>query len=590
MPSRSLSVRISLGLVVLGSVLPILAMGTYVIWSYYQQEQAQMARDAINRARAITSAVDREFGSLEASLRVLATSPSLAANDLAGFHARAVSALSNFDAESIVLVDRSGQLLLSTSRPFGTPLPNVPNPALLRRIVETGKPGLSDLFMGPISGKAIYTFGVPIRRDGSIVQTLNATVAPERLLDVLAEQKLPDSWRAVVTDGSGSIVARSHGMSKFLGEKVVPDLLGRMRLSPEDAFESRVLEGTPVLISYSRSKATGWTVAIGAPLAELKAGIHRTLVQMIAVALISLGIALALAWRFGERIAGAFRELIKPAKALGAGGDVSIPRLKVSEANQVGAALLDAARLLDQASRAKADFLSGMSHELRTPLNAILGFAQLMESSSPPPTFAQKESLNQILTAGWHLLELVNGVLNIAMIESGKAMQSRESISIAELMRECHLMVEPNALERGVSLTFPRFEISCFVHADRSWVKQCLINLLSNAVKYTGRGGAVGVEYALRDPNLIRITVRDTGTGLSAQQLAQLFQPFNRLEMGKGLGLGLAVAKQLVELMGGTIGAESVVGVGSAFWIELNLMPAPEVEVQDAQSVVLIPT
>ncbi len=590
MPSRSLSVRISLGLVVLGSVLPILAMGTYVIWSYYQQEQAQMARDAINRARAITSAVDREFGSLEASLRVLATSPSLAANDLAGFHARAVSALSNFDAESIVLVDRSGQLLLSTSRPFGTPLPNVPNPALLRRIVETGKPGLSDLFMGPISGKAIYTFGVPIRRDGSIVQTLNATVAPERLLDVLAEQKLPDSWRAVVTDGSGSIVARSHGMSKFLGEKVVPDLLGRMRLSPEDAFESRVLEGTPVLISYSRSKATGWTVAIGAPLAKLKAGIHRTLVQMIAVALISLGIALALAWRFGERIAGAFRELIKPAKALGAGGDVSIPRLKVSEANQVGAALLDAARLLDQASRAKADFLSGMSHELRTPLNAILGFAQLMESSSPPPTFAQKESLNQILTAGWHLLELVNGVLNIAMIESGKAMQSRESISIAELMRECHLMVEPNALERGVSLTFPRFEISCFVHADRSWVKQCLINLLSNAVKYTGRGGAVGVEYALRDPNLIRITVRDTGTGLSAQQLAQLFQPFNRLEMGKGLGLGLAVAKQLVELMGGTIGAESVVGVGSAFWIELNLMPAPEVEVQDAQSVVLIPT
>lgn len=585
---KSLSVRLSLGLLVLGTLPPIVAMGTFVIWTYYQQEQAQVARDAIGRARAITSAVDREFGSLEAGLRALATSPRLAANDLAGFHAHAAETLSNFDADSIVLLDRSGQMLLSTARPFGTPLPRVPNPVLLERILKTGKPGVSNLFIGPITGKSIYTFGVPIKRDGMIVYTLNATVEPDRLFDVLAEQKLPESWRAVIADGSGSIVARSHGMAKFQGEKVVPDLLQRMRLSHEEAFESKVLEGIPVLISYSRSKATGWTVAIGAPLAELKAGIHRTLAQMLAVALIALAIALALAWFFGGRIASAFSALIQSAKALGTGGTVSVPCLKIREANEVGQALFEAARLLDQASRAKADFLSGMSHELRTPLNAILGFSQLMESSSPPPTPSQKECLDQILDAGWHLLELVNGVLNLALIESGKATQSRESVSLAELMVECRLMVEPHALQSRISLTFPQFEVPCFVHVDRSWVKQCLINLLSNAVKYNKPGGTVVVEYALRNPDVIRIIVRDTGDGLTAQHLAQLFQPFSRLGMAKRMGLSLVVTKQLVELMGGTIGAESEVGVGSTFWFELNLTPAPEVANQEAQSVALI--
>ena len=320
-------------------------------------------------------------------------------------------------------------------------------------------------------------------------------------------------------------------------------------------------------------------------MAELNAGVYRTLAQILAVISIALVTGLALAWYFGGRIAGAFSGLIKPAKALGTGGTVTVQRLPVAEANEVGEALIDAARLLDQASRVKADFLSGMSHEFRTPLNAILGFAQLMETASPPPTPSQKENLDQILSAGWHLLDLVNGILNLALIESGKATQSKESVLLAEIMLECRHMIEPHAMESRVSLTFPKFEIPRFVFVDRSWVRQCLTNLLSNAIKYNKPGGTVVVEYSLSTPEVIRITVRDTGTGLSAQQLAQLFQPFSRFGMEKGMGLSLVVTKQLVEQMGGTIGAQSEVGVGSAFWIELNLTPAPDVTDQDAQSV-----
>jgi CheY-like chemotaxis protein len=226
-----------------------------------------------------------------------------------------------------------------------------------------------------------------------------------------------------------------------------------------------------------------------------------------------------------------------------------------------------------------------MSHELRTPLNAILGFAQLMESGSPAPTPSQKRNLEQILKAGWYLLELINEILDLALIESGKVTLSSEPVSLAEVMLECRAMIEPQARKRGVGMTFPRFENPFFVKADRTRVKQVLINLLFNAIKYNKPGGAVAVECTLVSPGSIRISVRDTGAGLAPEQLAQLFQPFNRLgkEAGveEGTGIGLVVTKRLVELMGGTIGADSAVGVGSVFWIELSRASAPQLTVRE---------
>ncbi len=239
-----------------------------------------------------------------------------------------------------------------------------------------------------------------------------------------------------------------------------------------------------------------------------------------------------------------------------------------------------------KANHAKSDFLSGMSHELRTPLNAVLGFAQLMESGSPPPTVSQKRNLDQILKAGWYLLDLINEVLDLTLIESGKVTLSRESVSLSEVMLECRAMVEAQAHKRGIGMKFARFEIPYFVKADRTRVKQVLINLLFNAIKYNRPGGAVSVEYTLSPPESIRISIRDTGAGLAPEQIAQLFQPFNRLgkEAGteEGTGIGLVVTKRLVELMGGAIGVDSVVGVGSVFWIELNLTAAPQLAVQEA--------
>lgn len=241
--------------------------------------------------------------------------------------------------------------------------------------------------------------------------------------------------------------------------------------------------------------------------------------------------------------------------------------------------LENAKSIAEKANLAKTDFLSSMSHELRTPLNAILGFAQLMESGSPLPTASQQRSIHQILQAGWYLLELINEILDLALIESGKLSLSMEAMSLSAVMSECQAMIEPQARKRGINITFPRLDIPYFVKADRTRVKQVLINLLSNAIKYNKTNGTVEVDCIVARGH-IRIRVTDTGNGLSPEKVEQLFQPFNRLgqeaSIEEGTGIGLVVCKRLIEWMGGTIGVTSAVGTGSAFWIELNLTAEPQ--------------
>jgi len=247
---------------------------------------------------------------------------------------------------------------------------------------------------------------------------------------------------------------------------------------------------------------------------------------------------------------------------------------------ETNVALENARAMAEKANLAKSDFLSSMSHELRSPLNAILGFAQLLNSDLPPPTPSQKASIEQILRAGWYLLELINEILDLAVIESGKVSLSAEPVSLADVMFECQEMMDPQAHKSGIKLTFPQLADFYFVHADRVRLKQILINLVSNAIKYNRPGGSVDVCCVQVEPGRTRISVKDSGAGLSPEKLVQLFQPFNRLgkEGGsvEGTGIGLVMSRRLVELMGGVMGVDSAVGVGSVFWFELSSASAPK--------------
>jgi len=241
-------------------------------------------------------------------------------------------------------------------------------------------------------------------------------------------------------------------------------------------------------------------------------------------------------------------------------------------------------RRLQSASLAKSEFLSSMSHELRTPLNAILGFAQLLEMGAT--SINQQRSISQILKAGWHLLVLINEILDLSKIESGKFSLSPEPLSLAEVMLECQAMMEMQAQKRGIHMAFPRFDAPIYVKADRTRLKQVLINLLSNAIKYNKVDGKVIVDCAADPAGRVRFSVADTGAGLTPDNLDHLFQPFNRLgqegQAEEGTGIGLVVCKRLTELMGGTIGVQSTVGKGSVFWIELDPAREPQPAVPPA--------
>jgi PAS domain S-box-containing protein len=233
----------------------------------------------------------------------------------------------------------------------------------------------------------------------------------------------------------------------------------------------------------------------------------------------------------------------------------------------------------EKASLAKSAFLSSMSHELRTPLTAIIGFAQLLENGPPPPSTAQSQSLEQILAAGWHLLNLINEILDLSLIESGRLTFFMDAVPLTEVVLECQSMIQAQAQHRGIEITFPQFKTLYWVEADRTRLKQILINLLSNAIKYNKEKGSVTVSCHA-EKERIRICIEDTGIGISPEKIAQLFQPFNRLgqenSSQEGTGIGLVVCKRLVELMGGTIGVESTPGKGSTFWIELKVVSEPK--------------
>lgn len=242
----------------------------------------------------------------------------------------------------------------------------------------------------------------------------------------------------------------------------------------------------------------------------------------------------------------------------------------------------------ERANRAKSEFLSRMSHELRTPLNAILGFAQILELEAKLTD--EQDSIGHILSAGHHLLDLINEILDIARIEAGHLGISVESIEINEVLNECAALIRPLAQERGIEIE-QNFAAQSpqRVRADRQRLKQVILNLLSNAVKYNRAQSAVGLSYEDTSGNSLRISIRDSGEGIAPHDIEQLFVPFERLAADRtdvqGSGLGLALSKRLVELMGGAMGVESELGQGSVFWFEL---PRAETGENLAQTVLYI--
>lgn len=344
-------------------IAPAALMAVLLISYDYQRGRAQLVQNSVITARTIASIVDKEFGTVEATLFALATSPSLAANDFSAFQAQADIARHRQSVINIVLSDENGKQFINTLRPFGEPLPqrNIAPP--LKRVNETGVAGISDLFIGPVSKRPVVAVGVPVRRGNDVAYSLSASISADLFGELLIQQNLPPDWIAVILDRSGTIVARSHDMQRLVGRKAAPSLLTRILKAPEEAFEGTTIEGTRVLSVFSRAADSQWTVAIGVPADKLSSALNRSIYWLIVAAIVLLGTSLALAALIGGRIARAVRGLAVPALALGAGKAVQVGSFNLREADEVGLALARASAMLVQAQyRANHDVLTGLAN------------------------------------------------------------------------------------------------------------------------------------------------------------------------------------------------------------------------------------
>jgi PAS domain S-box-containing protein len=348
----NLGIQARLVILVLATVLPLVGLASFAMMRTVDGERAQIQRDVGERVENLLATVDRQIASIQAELQVLAVSPSLQSGDFAAFDRQMREAL-KIRGTSIVLHDTKAQQLLSTNRPFGEPLPRATNSEMHDRVVETGKPQISDLIIGAVLRRPILTVGVPVFRNGEVSYVLAMGLGPEILSALLDEQNLPTGWNAGIFDRNGLIVAHNNGLGRLIGQPAMPALRAQISKGSEGWFSSVTKEGISVYSAFDRSPISGWTVAIGLPREFVDAPLRRMQWLVFGGGGAAFSVSLALAWWMARAIRRPVESLTAAARALGSEERVGPPVGGVRELDQIGDALCAAAVALEQRTYAR---------------------------------------------------------------------------------------------------------------------------------------------------------------------------------------------------------------------------------------------
>lgn len=364
--STRLTIRFRLACLVLACVLPVWLAAGFLVYYSYQSKRALVERHMQDTARALALVVDQELASMQASLHVLATSPSLASGNMAAFHGQTQAIVQQYPTADIILADSSGQQLVNSYLPFGTPLPKRNDPTA-RRLYETGSPSISNLFRGAVTGRPLIGVNMPVIRDGRVAYGLFLTVPADRLTTMLSLQHLPPDWFGTIIDNNRVIVARTLRPEEFVGKQTSSSLSQRTTSTIEGTDEWANVEGTRVVGAFSRSTLSGWTVVIAVPKAIVTAELWKWLRWTIAATALLSIIGLSLALLLARRITWSIGGLIAPALALGRGQPITVGDLDMKETNEVAESLVKASGLLQRhvAERARAEATRHQAEELR---------------------------------------------------------------------------------------------------------------------------------------------------------------------------------------------------------------------------------
>ncbi|HUF40907.1 MAG TPA: cache domain-containing protein [Verrucomicrobiae bacterium] len=357
-----MKLRSYLILLVIAAVLPVVIFAGVMTYRSYRQQQEQLGQSMIERARAISAALDREFLVSVQSLRVLGASTRLDKGQLAEFYDDMRAALTSYSRawQNLTLTDASGQQLINLRRPFGSPLPTTGNPEAMKRVVETKQPTIGNLSPGPVTGVLAAVLHVPVLKDGEVKYVLNTIFYPGPLTELLLEQKLPPSWLATILDRNHAIAARTRGQEKYLGRPASPSLSARITTRQEAADRGLSADGIPVMAAHHRSDFSGWTVVVAIPAAKFDAPLRRSLLVTGGGGLALLLCALSLSALVGRRVPAPVEALSEAAAKLGRGEIPVASPSSIPEVDRVAHAIEDAGSKRKSTKRASSISIGSM--------------------------------------------------------------------------------------------------------------------------------------------------------------------------------------------------------------------------------------
>ncbi|HEX5787078.1 MAG TPA: ATP-binding protein [Woeseiaceae bacterium] len=568
---------------------PLALFGLGAILWIAERERDAFVEGAQQRTLALLTAVDTELAGHALRLHVLAASHNLHVGDLEAFRRQAMRVLpAQAGWRDIVLTLDSGEVLLSAAAAGEPVIGSAPAPGNdADRKTAAGPALTADEGVGNLAdygGEKLFTVHQPVRF-GAEAAVLTAKILPSSILSLLTPQRLPVDWVGVVLDANGIIVARTRSHVDMLGRPAADSLRSALDRAPEGWFHGHTIEGDEVYTPYTRSRKTGWAVALGIPANVVEHNMNTSLLILVLGLLAALTVALVLAGLYSRYIAAPIVSLAAAAKAIGSGGDVRpLQRSRFREVRAVSQALVASGETIREredklraADQAKDEFLAMLGHELRNPLGAMAAASQAIGIETRDGT-AAREAAEAIARQVQRMTRLVDDLLNVGRVVSGKVSLKLAPIELAAAAEQVIDNLKKTSVLDGRDLETDLSPV--WVSGDETRIEQILFNLLENAGKYTAPGARIAVRVAEENGSAV-FRVADTGIGLAPGLLPRVFDLFAQGERSmdrgaSGLGIGLTLVKQLTGMHGGTVTAASAgEGRGAEFTVRLPAIAPP---------------
>jgi signal transduction histidine kinase/ActR/RegA family two-component response regulator len=569
----------------LSIVAPLGVVSLLSLQRTWRRQRANVDRQNVATARAVSVAVDTEVETTTAALDVLGSLRAFDAPDVPAFESLASRLLLRQpDWSALLLADVHGRVLSVIPKVDADEPASVAN-GWPQTVAATKRRVVSTLFEIPGMRGYFITIAVPIIRDGRVTLALGARVRADSFGAILRRQQVPSNGVVGLIDAGYRMIARSRGDEAYVGLMSPPAFIELIERVPEGSWETDTREGTPSYSAFSRSAHTGLTVGLALPREDVDGPIRRIFWLLAGAWVVVLGVGAAFGLVLGQVIVRAMRSASQSAMALASGQSVSPAPSHIREIDDLSTGLRLAAATLearnrerDDASRLKDEFLMTVSHELRTPLTAIYGWARML-STGQIRDAQRPRAIEAIERNAGALHQLVNDLLDVSRVVSGRLRLDVQPVSLPDVVGAAIDAIRPAAHARDISVVTTVSEGELIVSGDAGRLQQVIWNLLSNAVRFTPTGSRIDISVA-RLGGSVEVAVSDSGPGIDPAFLPHVFERFRQGVTGTtrahgGLGLGLAIVRHLVELHGGTVEVtNNSPAPGATFRIVLPALPA----------------